>query len=250
MKIINDLLDSITSDAAVAEVTKGIFWTAVVSRSCGLASTMLRDCATGDDLPLYPEKPYTEMTALELARYALLPDIARASIGLAAVNSLMEPDYSRCVELNAGDFLLEQGKDKNISVIGHFPFTEDLRKTAKSLWVIEKWQRPGDHPEGDAPEYLPRSDIIAISSTALINHTLAGLLELCSKGSIKMLLGPTTPFSEVFFHHGIDIISGSRVTDKEIALKYIREGANFRQLKRSGAIRLLTMAGERIKERL
>jgi hypothetical protein len=64
-----------------------------------------------------------------------------------------------------------------------------------------------------------------------------------------MLLGPTTPFSEVLFEHGIDIVSGSRVLDKEKALKHIREGANFRQLKRTGAIKLLTMIGERLSSK-
>jgi len=143
MKIIKDIIDSITIDAAIEEVTKGIFWTAVISRFCGLSSTMIKDCAAEDNQPMYPVKPYTDMAASKLARYALLPDISRASIGLAAINSLIEPDYSRCVEINASDILTEYGKNKNISVIGHFPFTDDLRKTAKSLWVIEKWQRPG-----------------------------------------------------------------------------------------------------------
>jgi hypothetical protein len=250
MEMLRDLIDSIACDAPVEEVTKGVFWTAVISRFCGLSSTMIRDCASDDNQAMYPEKPYTDMTALELARYALMPDIARASIGLAAINSLIEPDYPKCVEINASDVLMEHGKNKNVSVIGHFPFTDDLRKTAKTLWVIEKWQRPGDCPEGDAQKYLPLSDIIAISSTTLINHTLNGLLELCPKESIKMLLGPTTPFSEVFFNYGIDVISGSRVLDKELALKYIREGANFRQLKRTGAIQLLTMISSKIKQKL
>ncbi|MCX5808138.1 MAG: DUF364 domain-containing protein, partial [Proteobacteria bacterium] len=163
----------------------------------------------------------------------------------AAINSLIEPDYSRCVEMNASEFLIEHGKGMNVSVVGHFPFVDDLRKVAKTLWVIEKWQRPGDCPEGDAQQFLPLSDIIAMSSTTLINHTLDSLLKLCPEGSIKMLLGPTTPFSELFFQYGIDIISGSRVLDKDLALKSIREGANFRQLKRTGAIRLLTMMSKR-----
>ncbi|MDO9516051.1 MAG: DUF364 domain-containing protein, partial [Syntrophales bacterium] len=245
MEIIRDIINSITDDAPVEEVTKGIYWTAVISRFCGLSSTMIRDCASGEDGGMFPERSYTDMTALELAHYALMPDIARASVGLAAINSLIEPDYSRCVEMNASEFLIEHEKNKNVSVVGHFPFVDDLRKVSKRLWVIEKWQRPGDCPEGDAEQYLPISDIIAMSSTTLINHTLNGLLKLCPEGSIKMLLGPTTPFSEVFFQHGIDIISGSRVLDKALALKYIREGANFRELKRTGAIRLLTMMSKR-----
>lgn len=246
MKIIQEILNGISTDATVEEVTKGIFWTAVVSRYCGLSSTMLRDCAADDNQDLYQEKPYTEMMASELAQYALLPDISRASIGLAAINSLIEADESKCVEMNASDILIKYGKDKNVSVIGHFPFTEELRKSAKSLWVIEKWLRPGDCPEDDAQKYLPKSDVIAISSTTLINHTLENLLGYCSKKSIKMLLGPTTPFSEVLFDYGIDFISGSRVLDTKTALKSIRQGANFRQLKRTGAIRLMTMKSKSI----
>jgi hypothetical protein len=249
MKIIQDLINNINYDAPIIEVTKGIFWTAVISRYCGLSSTMFRDCAADKNTAMYPEKPYTEMTALELSQFALASDIARASVGLAAINSLLEPDYSRCTEVNASDILLEYGKNKNVSVIGHFPFTDDLKKTTKNLWVIEKWQRPGDYPEVDAQKFLPISDIVAISSTTLINHTLTDLLKLCPNTAIKMLLGPTTPFSEVLFEHGIDIVSGSRVLDKEKALKHIREGANFRQLKRTGAIKLLTMIGERLSSK-
>lgn len=250
MKILTDIIDEITEDAPVTEVTKGVFWTAVISRHCGLSSTMIRDCSFNDGEEIYPEKSYTEMNALELSRYALMPDISRASVGLAAINSVLEPDYKQCVEMNAADFLIKHGKNRNISIIGHFPFVDDLRNIAKSLQVIEKWQRPGDFPEEDAQHYLPLSDIVAMSSTTLINHTLEGLLGLCPEGSIRMLLGPTTPFSAALFRHGIDIISGSRVIDRSLALKHIREGANFRQLKRTGAIRLLTMASNRIREKL
>jgi len=117
-----------------------------------------------------------------------------------------------------------------------------LRSNAKNLWVIEKSQRPGDYAEDDAEKYLPLSDIIAISSTTLINHTLPGLLNLCPEKSLKMLLGPTTPMSGVFFDYGIDIVSGSRVIDEDKALKYISEGVNFRQLKQTGCISLISMA--------
>jgi hypothetical protein len=56
-----------------------------------------------------------------------------------------------------------------------------------------------------------------------------------------MLLGPTTPMTNVIFDYGINMISGSLVIDQELALTCIKQGANFRQLKRSGAIKLLTM---------
>jgi len=240
MEVLDHILSIIDKDAPVDDIIRGLYWTAVVSRFCGLSSTMLRDCAhdhSNDAEPIL----LTGKTATELAQLSLSPDIGKASLGLGAINSLIPVDLSHCTEVNAAHILMEKGKGKNVSIIGHFPFVDDLKGVTKNLWVIEKWQKPGDYPEEDALQYLPRSDVIAISSTTLINHTLEGLLPFCPKSSFTMLLGPTTPMTSVIFDHGIDMISGSLVIDQELALTCIKQGSNFRQLKRSGAIRLLTM---------
>jgi uncharacterized protein (DUF4213/DUF364 family) len=241
MEILKAIIEDIRIDAPVREVRRGIFWTAVVSTNCGLASTMMRESCVDENGETLLPSSLTDMTAIDLARLAPSANISNASLGLAAINSLIEIEESQCTELNAGQLLLDRGTNRNVSVIGHFPFTEELQKVTKNLWVIEKWQRPGDYPEGDAGKYLPRSDVIAISSTTLINHTLPDLLRLCPRNSLRVLLGPTTPMTKVLFDYGIDIISGSKVTDSKRALQYIGEGANFRQLKRTGAIRLITM---------
>jgi uncharacterized protein (DUF4213/DUF364 family) len=55
--------------------------------------------------------------------------------------------------------------------------------------------------------------------------------------------------SEVLYDFGFDIISGSRVTDVSTALKHISEGTNFRQLKRTGSIKLFTMMKEPVSKR-
>lgn len=244
MKILNAVLSILDNDAPVDDIVRGLYWTAVVSRSCGLSSTLFRDCAPDHSAGI-ESVPMTGRTAAELAQLALSGDIGKASLGLAAINSMIPVDPSRCTEVNAADILMERGKGRNVSVIGHFPFVDDLRKVAENLWVMEKWQKPGDYPEQDASRYLPQSDVIAISSTTLINHTLEGLLPLCPKGSLTMLLGPSTPMTDILFDYGIEMISGSLVTDEPLALTYIKRGANFRQLKRSGAIRLLTFEKNR-----
>jgi uncharacterized protein (DUF4213/DUF364 family) len=245
MDILEDIIGGLR-DETVKEVRRGLHWTAVVSRSCGLASTLMRESCQDGQREGEPFGLLAGQPARELARLAASGEILNASLGLAAINSLIDVDLSRCADINAGDLLKEGGRGKNVSVIGHFPFTDELRKAAKNLWVMEKWQRPGDHPEADAETYLPRSDIVAISSTTLINHTLSGLLRLCPEKSLTVLLGPTTPMTEVLFSYGVDVISGSIVLDTELALTYISEGANFRQLKRTGAIRLITMTKTKI----
>jgi hypothetical protein len=85
---------------------------------------------------------------------------------------------------------------------------------------------------------VPQADIVAITGSAFINHTLEGLLSLCRPESFVMVLGPTTPLSPVLFDHGVEVISGTRVVDPELALCCVSEGATFRQMR---GVRLLTM---------
>ncbi len=244
MAILQDIISSLSADARVREVTRGIYWTAVESRHCGLASTMIYDCRSEEEGAAHSPS-FLDKNALELAQGAFSEDKSRSSVGLAAINSLIDVCTDECTDINAGNYLMRVGQEKDISVIGHFPFIDDLKSVARNVWVIEKRMQPGDHPESETAELLAQSSIIAISSTTLINHTLENILDLCPRQSVKMLLGPTTPMTPVLFDHGIDIISGSVVTDPGTALLYIRQGANFRELKRTGSIRLVTRTKNR-----
>jgi len=78
---------------------------------------------------------------------------------------------------------------------------------------------------------LPQAEVVAITSTTLINHTLGGILDLISPHAYRMMLGPSTPLSTVLFDYGFDGISGSIVTDRDRVLSCIGQGANFRQVK-------------------
>lgn len=244
MQILRDIIDSLTGDDPVKEVRRGVALTMVKSAFWGISSTMSRD-SCNDAEEDGPAKPFTEMRARELAEYALSARVSRSSLGLAAINSLIEIKAERCSEVDGIDLVRDMAEGKNISVVGHFPFLQRLREVARNLWIIEKHPHPGDLPEGASAEYLPQSDIVVITATTLINHTLPGLLALCPKGSTKMLLGPTTPMTPILFDHGIDILSGSMVVDADGALKVIGEGNCFAQLKKSGAVRFVTMTSQR-----
>jgi uncharacterized protein (DUF4213/DUF364 family) len=87
--------------------------------------------------------------------------------------------------------------------------------------------------------------VVAITGSAFINHSLEDLLALCRPDAFIVVLGPTTPLSPVLFDHGADVISGTRVTHPELALRSAGEGATFRQIQ---GIRLLTMAREAVSE--
>jgi hypothetical protein len=87
--------------------------------------------------------------------------------------------------------------------------------------------------------------VAAITGTSLINHTFEGLVKLCRPDALVIVLGPTAPLSPLLFDYGVDIICGTLVADTESVLRLIGQGANFGQVKRSGSVRLLTMARTR-----
>lgn len=241
MKVLQDILSTIEKRAkktAVKDVRIGPFWTAVKTLYGGMASTFFKH-EPGMKPPIPEPGKLTDKSALELCRWADSENMLRSSLGLAAINSMLEVNLDDYREVNAGDLLLAEGEDKNVTVVGHFPFIKKLQTVAKNLWVLEKRPQPGDLPADKAPEVIPESDIIAITSTTLLNNTFTELIELCPESSLVMMLGPTTPLSPVLFDYNIDIISGTRVVAPEVVLKMVSEGVVFRQMHGRG-IKLLT----------
>lgn len=241
MNILDDLLSTLNFDAAVQDIRQGIFHTGVLTRYCGLAATLPRD-ALRQEPPMVREPGLLlDKSARELANMAYSGRILEAAIGMAAINSLIALDESRCVELNAADLILEMGTGKRVAIVGHFPFIPRVREYCKEVWVIEKNPQEGDVPEAEAEHVIPRADVVAITGTSMTNHTLGHLLGLCRHGSYKIMLGDSVPLSAVLFDYGIDALCGTRVADAELALKCVSQGANFRQIK---GVKRLTMRKE------
>jgi uncharacterized protein (DUF4213/DUF364 family) len=176
-------------------------------------------------------------SAGELIELAHSSSMLEASIGVAALNALLEVDESQAIELNAAEVLVEHGRDRHVALVGHFPFIPRLRKAAGQLWVLEQQPADDEYPAEAAAELLPRADLVAITGTALINGTLESLLGYCRSGSTVVVLGPSTPLSPVLFDYGVDILSGTRVMDEEAVLRTVGQGASFRQVE---GVRLLT----------
>jgi uncharacterized protein (DUF4213/DUF364 family) len=243
MKTTDRLLAVLTEDAAVREVLVGAFWTAVVLDTdpprCGLAST-LRAETGGPWPPVVKAGGLLEHSGRELAEMIRSDRLLEASIGLAAYNALLDVDEAPLMEANAEQIILERGAGKHVAIVGHFPFVERVREAAHACWVLELRPGPGELPADQAAEVLPLADAVALTGTALLNHTLDGLLELCRPDAFVLLLGPSVPMTTALFDAGIDALSGTRVDDSERVLRSVSQGATFRQIKRAGGLRLLT----------
>ena len=247
MAIIDDLLASIDQqnlDAPIRSVLVGIHWTVVCSRGCGMAASLTDDQPHGRHNAVRDVGRLHTKSARELAEFARSENPLEASLGVAAINSLLEMDASRAVELNAVDVLIEHGRGKNVALVGHFPFIPRLRSAVGQLWVIEQRPVDDDFPAEAAAGLIPQADVVAITSSALINHTLDGLLALCRPGALVMALGPSTPLSPVLFDHGIDILSGARVVDEAAVLRTAGQGATFQQVEGARLLNFKKDTGE------
>ena len=229
MKIVSELLDSVKAfDTPVRNVHILYRCAFVESRDTGVASILrVDDCM---HMPIPDAGSLHEKNAVSLGEYALSENLIAASLGIAAINSLTPIDESRCIELNAHEYISEKGKDKKVAVIGHFPFVDGMRNEVNKLWVFEKNPQEGDNTELEMPEILPQCDIIGITGTTIINKTLEKVLSYCKSDSKKILLGPSTPMNPLLFDWGIDVISGVLFTDPYKAFRHLSQGGTFQKI--------------------
>jgi len=248
MQILADIIASLP-DGEVENVFIGLHWTAVVVRTgcerrCGLAATLREEHGKIGKPDVPDAGNLTRFTALQLAQFVLTSKGALGSIGMAAINALLPQFPDSWIDCNANEMILKYGKNKRVALIGHFSFVDDLRSKLDSLTVLEQKPQSGDLPAEAAPEILPMADVVAITGMTLTNHTLEGLLALCSPSALVMILGPSTPLSPLLFDRGVNLLSGVVVTEPDPVIRALMEGANFRQIRRVGA-RLVTMVRDK-----
>lgn len=245
MTLIHELLDVIP-DGETVQVLIGLHWTAVVvdvggKRRCGLASTLVNRQPHGEvDVPAAGR--LEQMSGRELATLAQSSGLTLRSVGVAAINALLPPPPEQDEERNAGEVIAAAGAGKKVALVGHFPFISRLRTQVGKLFVLEQNPGPDEHPASAAGELVPQADVLAITSMTLINGTLDDLLALRRPTARVLLLGPSTPLHPLLFDHGIEMLSGAVVQDREAVLHAVSQGAVFRQVHKAG-VRLVTLTG-------
>jgi len=220
--------------AVLAETANGL--------SCGLAATLSNPEFEHCCHPSVQKAGHLlEMDVTELTGLVDSDSFTEVAIGLAAINALLPLNPDHWVDLKAEDYLLQHAANKNVAMVGHFPFIEKLKPNVKNLWVLELDPREGDYSADAAPEIIPQADLVAITATTLINHTFEGLVKLCKPATKVMLLGPSTSLSPVLFEHGVDLLCGTIVVDPQAVMLGISQGGSSHQLHWAGAIKMVTM---------
>lgn len=228
IEIKSDLIESVDArSSTVDEINIGAYLTSVQSKYCGIASTICDEHG--------PDKIITEAGSLEslsmsnLVNFLKSDILLKASLGMAAINSVIDPPENYAAG-NAFELIKSKAAGKNLGIIGHFHFVNRFYDSVKNCWVFEKSPCDGDLPADKISEFLPQCDVIVITGQTIINNTLGEILSY-SERAFKILLGPSAPMSPILFDYDIDIIAGVRILKCDKVNRFIRQGANFRQLK-------------------
>lgn len=236
-RLLRLLLDSVAEDDHhVERIVYGPKWIlsivadATGRRRGGLALASA-SCCTGEEGE--QGGATTDATVRESARAkaedVLSDDPLAIASGLATLNALVAAPSSALVPLDAAQWLAGHVRGQRLAVVGRFPFLDrELRGLAKELRVFELTPRDGEHGEDEIPHLLPQADVVAITSSTLVNHSLDGILAAVRPGAEVMLLGPSTPLSLLLFDLGISVASGVEIVDPDAAVEDVAAGHGFR----------------------
>lgn len=247
MTTLNENLIQSLLPGKILAVQVGFSRTAVLAETengicCGLAATLSNSEFEHHTRPVVRNAGYLhQMPYSDLAALIESPSFTEVAIGLATINALLPRDPNQWVDLNAEKYLVQQGVNKNVVVVGHFPFISRLKPTVKNLWVLELNPKEGDLPAQAAPEIIPQADLVAITATTLINKTFQGLIDLCRPDAQVILIGPSAPLSAVLYDYGVDMVCGTIVTDPQAVLIGVGQGISYYQLRQTGMVRLVTL---------
>jgi len=158
-------------------------------------------------------------------------DVTAIPFGLAAANARLAFDLPLGRSGNAFHTLVEHGRNRRVALVGHFPFVERLRPVVGHLDVLELEPRDGDLPADQAEHALPLADVVAVTGTAVLNDTLAGLLPLLRPAAFNIMLGPSTPLHPLLLQWGFHVIGGATVSDIPALLESMDGSASTHDLR-------------------
>jgi uncharacterized protein (DUF4213/DUF364 family) len=221
-------------DAELVELRVGHYWSTVeTSVGAGMASTLRSESHLHGSLPIPDAGLLNERTPAELSERLRSLSPPEAAVGLATANAMLGPPDGRLTEHNAAAILAEKGTDKRVAMIGRFPFSDRLEPSCGELWVFERGdgRRDTDLGADMMDELLPQADVVAVTSTTLINRTLPEIFGLIRPDAFTLLLGPSTPLTARLFGLGIDVLCGTLIVDPVKARLAVEQGAVTSQIK-------------------
>jgi len=219
----------------ISDIRIGLRYTAVLLNdgSCGVAYTYQDGSACGCHV-LRDAGHMTGKPVSELIPFLLEPNTLRASVGLAAVNAVMNtanPAYSGGNVVEA----LKITPDDTFGMIGEFkPIRAAVSKMTDRMYIFELNVEKGPDlcPEEAIPDYLPKCNVVVVTATSIINHTIDGVLEHCKNARQVCIVGPSTPLDPAAFAGTpVTLLAGSVARDVPQLLQIVSQAGGTMHMK-------------------
>lgn len=178
----------------------------------------------------------------EFLNYSLDPNVLKSAIGIATLNGLSqwilesgdETDYELVKERDGFD-LLDIQPHETVSLVGAFgPYIKRLKAMGNPFFIIEKNRqalRPDEmkyfKPEPEMKTAIEKSQVVMITGTAIVNHTIDAVLSWISNGKRAGIIGPTASLiPDAFFKRGVNVMAGVRILNPDLMLKILKHGGS------------------------
>jgi len=220
----------------IKDVRAGLGYTCVMLEdgATGLAYTFRNEMGHGCSV-LGAAGKLIGQDAGEILSWAKHRHLLKASIGVAAINAVINNEAG--IEWKTGNAaeVLEIGPSDTFGMVGEFgPILMHVREKTEKIYVFERNPPEGSglYGEEDIPVYLPQCNVVVVTSTSIINHTVDDVLARCQNARSVCLVGPSTPLCpEVFRGHNVTLLAGSLVLEPDKALEIVSQGGGTMSLK-------------------
>jgi len=178
----------------------------------------------------------------EILRYALDTNVLKSAIGVATVNALTqwiieseEKGEYQVIKDKDGFDLLEIQPHETVSLIGAFgPYIRRLKTMGNPFFIIEKnpqTLRVDEikyfKSESEMASAIGRSNVVIITGTTIVNHTIDYILSLNTNGKRTAIIGPTASMiPDAFFKRGVTVMAGVRIFNPDLMIKILKQGGS------------------------
>lgn len=227
----------------------GVFFTGVKlsGKFFGMARTPIEElpeavCCPGSAGRMPHAGRLRQEKVSDLMQWASDSNALKAAVGVATLNALShclqgKKGFPGCKFIEGQDAfdLLNFTKAKRVALVGAFgPYVRRLEHMGLDFAVVEKNPQTlrGDAtkyfcPSEEAPKILAQADVVILTGSAIVNHTINGLLSTVKRGCQVAVVGPTASMvPDPFFRRGVSLMGGMRITDPDNTLRILAEGGS------------------------
>ena len=178
----------------------------------------------------------------QFLEYSLDPNVLKSAIGVATLNALSQliieseqgVEYPIVKDTDGFDLLKIQ-PNETVSLIGAFgPYIRRLKTMGNPLFIVERniqTLRPDEmkyyKPESEMSFALKASDVVIVTGTAIVNHSIDTILSLVNNGKRTAIIGPTASMiPDAFFERGVNVMAGVRILEPDLMIKILKQGGS------------------------